>query len=132
MVHGMVRRGLGLAPLLIAALWLWGGGDAALSGAVGLVLALLNLWLAGRIIGGVADNNPQLLLAAAMSAFAVGLAGLTVLALWLQSLEVVIFPVTGFTLVGAHVVLVLWEGARAHPIAEAAPRDGVLKVEADR
>jgi hypothetical protein len=114
MVHRMVRSGALLAPFLIGALWLWGGAPAAVSGAVGLAMALANLWLAGRIIGGVADTEPTLLLGAALVAFTLGLVLLTVVALGLQALHVVSFEVTGLVLVGSHLGLVLWEASRAY------------------
>lgn len=116
MAHRMMRRGALAAPFLVAALALVGGPRTALSGAVGLALALANLWLAGRIIGGVAETNPSLLLGAAFVAFALGLALLTGLALGLQAIDLVSFRVAGFTLIGAHLGLVLWEAARAYPV----------------
>jgi hypothetical protein len=122
MVHRMLRRGALAAPLLVAVLALTGGMRTALSGAVGLALALVNLWLAGRIIGGVAENNPSLLMGAAFVALGAGLALLTGLALALQALDLVSFRVAGFTLVGAHIALVLWEAARAYPAEPLAPR----------
>jgi hypothetical protein len=117
MVVRMARRGLALAPLVIAVCWLALGAVGAASAAAGMAMALANLWLAGRIIGGVADNNPALLLAAALLAFGGGLALLTGVAFALQATKLVSFPVTGFTLIGTHLVLVLWEAARAFPIA---------------
>lgn len=115
MVRHMVKRGLLVAPVLIAALWIIGSPRWALSGAIGLGMTLLNLWLSARIIGGVAERNPKLLLAAGMIAFTLGLAVLTALALGLQTLDLVTFEVTGLTLIVSHLVLVLWEAARAYP-----------------
>jgi hypothetical protein len=117
MVARMARRGLALAPLVIAGCWLAFGPVGAASAAAGMAMALANLWIAGRIIGGVADNNPGLLMAAALLAFGGGLAVLTALAFALQATTLVSWPVTGFTLIGTHLVLVLWEAARAFPVA---------------
>lgn len=114
MVRRMAIRGAKLAPFVAAALWIAGGPRWGLSAAVGLALAVANLWFAARIIGGVAENAPQLLLAAAMVAFTLGLAILTGVAFALKGLDVVFFPVTGLTLIGAHLVLVLWEAAGAY------------------
>ncbi len=111
MVAGMVRRGLLLAPLLGGALWLWGGPLYAWSGIAGLGMALLNLWVSARLIGGVADRNPQLLLAVGMGTFVLGLVLVTVIALILNAMDLVFFPVTGVSLVGSHLVLVLWEAS---------------------
>jgi hypothetical protein len=116
MVRHMLRTGALAAPLVVVPLWILGGPRAGLSGAIGLVMALGNLWLAGRIIGGVAERAPQLLVGAALAAFAVGLGLLTALAFALQSLAIVSFRVTGFVLIGAHLGLVLWEAARAFPV----------------
>jgi hypothetical protein len=46
----------------------------------------------------------------------------------LQALDLVSFPVTGFTLVGAHLALVLWEAARAHPVAKVSASDDALRI----
>jgi hypothetical protein len=112
----MARRAVRVAPVVIVVCWLAAGAEGALSAAVGIVMALGNLWLAGRIIGGVADNNPALLLAGAMLAFGGGLAALTGVAFALQATRLVSFPITGFTLIGTHLMLVLWEAARVFPV----------------
>ena len=116
MVRRMVVRGLYVAPFLIAALWVFNGATWALSGGIGLAMTLVNLLLAARIIGGIADRNPRLLLAGAMVAFSLGLAVLTGIAFALRALDFGYFPVTGFTLIGAHMVLVLWEAAGAYKL----------------
>jgi hypothetical protein len=115
MVGRRARRGALLAPLLVVALWIGGGPRAALSAGIGVALALGNLWFAGRVIGGVAENSPQLLMAGAILAFGGGLAALTGVALALRATELVSFPVTGLVLIGTHLGLVLWEAARAFP-----------------
>ena len=119
MVKRMVLRGLILTPILVLTLWLWDGSDYALSGAAGMAMTLVNLFVAGRIIGGVAETNPKLLLPAAMVAFTLGLAILTAVAFVLKTNDLVNFPVTGITLVVAHLVLVLWEAAGAYKIKPA-------------
>ncbi len=77
-----------------------------------------NLWLSARIIGGVAENSPQLLLPAALTTFALGLALLVGLAFGLKNLDFIDFPVTGFVLIGSHLGLVLWEAAGAYDHAD--------------
>ena len=114
MVRRMTMKAVVVAPLLLASLWILGGPRYAWSGAVGLVMTLANLWLAARIIGGVAENNPSLLLLAGLAAFGFGLALLTGIAFLLQTRELVFFPVTGFVLVGGHLILVLWEASGAY------------------
>jgi hypothetical protein len=115
MVHRMLKRGALVAPFVIAVLWIWKGSDMGISVAVGIAMALANLWLAGRVIGGVAENRPQLLLAGAMVAFTLGLVFLTAVGLLLQATGIVTFKITGVALIVSHLGLVLWEAARAYP-----------------
>lgn len=114
MVNRMIKRGALLAPVVIAALWITQGPRWAFSAAVGLALALANLVLASRIIGGVATHSPQLLVPAAMTAFALGLALLAGIGFALKRTDAVDFLVMGLTLIGAHLGLVLWEAAGAY------------------
>ena len=116
MVRRMLSRSLYVAPVLVVGLWLAGGSLWALSGAAGIGMTLLNLFIAGRIIGSVAENTPRLLLPAAMVALTLGLAVLTGIAFALKAADLVYFPVTGITLVGTHLLLVLWEGAGAYKL----------------
>lgn len=114
MVKRMIVRGLMAAPAVAGALWIYGGPRYGVSAAAGFAMTLGNLYLSGRIIGGVAERNPQLLMAAAMVALALGLALLTGIAFALRALELVYFPVTGFVLIGSHLLLVLWEAPAAY------------------
>ena len=114
MVKRMARRGLLLAPLVVVALWMANGSEYALSGAIGMALTLGNLYLSAFIIGGVAERNPMLLMPAAMATFVLGLLLLTGVVLILRAADIGYFPVTGFTLIGSHLLLVLWESAGAY------------------
>lgn len=121
MVRRMAVRGLILAPFVIAALgvaggWLWAG-----SAAVGLALTIGNLWLAGRLIGAVAENSPHLLLPMGLVTFTVGLLLLTLVSLGLKAAGAIYFPVTGFVLIGAHLLLVLTEAGVAYKKIEPRP-----------
>lgn len=118
MVGRMARRALVLTPVLVAALWLAGGPKWGVSALAGVAMTLGNLWVSAWILGGVAERAPRLLLPAGLAAFMLGLFLLTMVALALRELDVVYFPVTGFTLIGAHLGLVLWEAAGAYKHAE--------------
>src|SRR5688572_4359678 len=118
MVRRMAYRGLLISPIIVGGLALWNGAEYAFSGAVGLAMSLLNLWLSARIIGTVAEKSPRLLMPVAMATFALGLLVLTGIALALRAADAVYFPVTGFTLVGAHLGLVLWEATGAYQAIE--------------
>lgn len=114
MVRRMALRALAISPVIIGALWIWEGNRYALSGAIGIAMTILNLWLSARLIGGVADKKPEFLMPAAIATFMFGLLVLTGIALALRSFESVYFPVTGFVLIGSHLLVVLWEAAGAH------------------
>lgn len=114
MVRRMALRGAVLAPFVIAALgaaggWLWAG-----SAAVGLAMTIGNLWLSARLIGGVAENNPNLLLPVGLATFTLGLLLLTGVSLGLKGAGAIYFPVTGFVLIGSHLLLVLLEAGTAY------------------
>lgn len=109
MVRRMIVRGLYLAPVLVVALWLWAGPHFAFSGAAGLALTLVNLVFAAAVIGKVAETAPRMLVVAAMVAFTIGLAIVTGVSFVLKTTGAVFFPVTGFTLIATHLLLVLWE-----------------------
>ena len=128
LVSRMALRALWITPAVGAGGWLLGGGEYALSAAVGLAMTLVNLWLAAKIIGGVAQHNPALLLAAGFAAFAIGLALLTGIAFVLQSMSAITFPVTGFTLIGAHLLLVLWVSSDAYPDGDGTKRPGGVEA----
>ncbi|MGH2818048.1 MAG: hypothetical protein ACRDJS_06260 [Actinomycetota bacterium] len=125
MVHRMIRRGLVLAPIIAVFLGLVGSLEWAVSGVAGIAMTLGNLWLAARIIGGVAERTPGLLLPAALGSFFLGLFVLTGIALALRAADAVYFPVTGFVLIGTHLGLVLWEAAGAYEKVESHEHDGV-------
>ncbi|MDQ3915950.1 MAG: hypothetical protein M3323_11605 [Actinomycetota bacterium] len=114
MVGRMARRALVLTPVLVAIMWLVDGPEWALSAAAGVAMTLGNLWLSARILGGVAERAPRMLLPAGLATFMLGLFLLTMVALGLQAADLVYFPVTGFTLIGCHLGLVLWEASGAY------------------
>lgn len=114
MVRRMAIRGAILAPFVVAALGLFGGWLWAGSAAVGLAMTIGNLWLSARLIGGVAENNPNLLLPVGLATFTLGLLLLTGISIGLKSAGAIYFPVTGFVLIGSHLLLVLLEAGTAY------------------
>lgn len=120
MVRRMALRAAVAGPVPIAALWALLGPEAAWSAALGIAMTLLNLWLAARILGAVAERAPQLLLPAGLGAFALGLAVLTAIALVLTRADAADFVITGLALVVSHLGLVLWEATGAYDGADTA------------
>lgn len=110
-VRSMVRRGLLLSPVAVAVLALLGGTAWAASGAAGLALTLVNLWVAGRVIGGLAENRPDLLLAAAVLAMLVGLGVVGAGLVAVSRVDLLDVKVAGVSLSAAHLLLVGWEAS---------------------
>jgi hypothetical protein len=117
MAKRMGRRGLVVAPLivLVAAA---GGPGWALSAAIGVTAAVANLLFAGKLLGMLAESNPQLLVVGGLVALFTGLLVITGLGLALWNVELVFLPVMGIALVGTHLALVLWEAAGARATDE--------------
>ena len=111
MVKRMLRRGALVLVLVALVLAVLDGPESSLSGSLGVALALLNLWVAGRIIGGIAENAPHLLMPAALASFVFAGLLLTVSGVVLQDSTAIDFKVTGVALVATHLLLVTWEAA---------------------
>lgn len=111
MVQRMVRRGALLTPLVILAALLLGDEMTALAAGIGMALALLNLFIAGRVLGGIAENAPHLLIPAAMATLFVGLVLVVISGVVINRTENLSFAVTGLVMIGAHMTLVIWEAA---------------------
>lgn len=107
----MVKRGFLLAPFAIAFSFLFQGVDGAAAATVGASLALLNLWVSGRVIGGVAENAMHLLLPAAMLMLVFSLILVSVAGVVMTRTDVLDFTVTGLVFLGMHLTLVVWEAA---------------------
>ncbi|MDQ4095384.1 MAG: hypothetical protein M3174_04160 [Actinomycetota bacterium] len=114
MVRRMALHALAIAPIVVAGLWIWGGSRYGISAIIGIGMTILNLFLSGLLIGKVADNKPELLMPTAIATFMLGLLVLTGIALLLRTTDTVYFPVTGFVLIGSHLLVVLWEAAGNH------------------
>lgn len=114
MVNRMAKRGVVLAVVVAIVMLVWQGPLYAVSALVGAALTIGNLWLSAKLIGGVAEKNPQLLLPVGLATFALGLMLVTVVSAILWKTDLIYFPVTGFTLIGLHLALVLSEASGAY------------------
>lgn len=121
MVRRMAIRGLLLAPFVVLALGIAGGWLWAASAAIGVAMTVGNLWLSGRLIGTVAESSPHMLLPMGLVTFTVGLLLLTLVSLGLKAAGAIYFPVTGFVLIGTHLLLVLTEAGVAYKKIEPTP-----------
>ena len=119
MVGRMTKRGIVLAGLVALVLLVLQGPFYAASSLVGAALTVGNLWLAARLIGATAEKNPQMLLPVGLATFMLGLLLVTAISALLSMTDLIYFPATGFTLIGLHLALVLWEASGAYQHARA-------------
>jgi hypothetical protein len=119
----MVRRGLWLTPVVVLIAVVIGGLGAFPGAVLGIGLAIANLWFGGRILGGLAENRPDLLLPGAIVVLAVAF-GATIGALTaLKQVDFIAFPMTAIIFAGSHFTLVIWEAADRFLKPQRTPRE---------
>ena len=74
----LVKRAVWVAPVLIAAFWVFRGGDGAAAAAIGVILVVLNFMLFGAMLSVSAKINLSLYHAAALFGFFIRLALISV------------------------------------------------------
>jgi hypothetical protein len=105
----MVRRGLIVAPVLIAICAVIWGGDGALSAMYGIALVLANFALAAAIISTTARISLGLLMGATLFGYLIRL-GLIFLAVFLvRDAPWISLPALGATIIVTHLGLLFWE-----------------------
>jgi hypothetical protein len=105
----MVRHALIVAPIVILACGLFRGVDGAISAAIGLTLAALNLLAAAWLIGWAAQKSLAFVQGAILGGFLLRLAVLTVIVLALEQLDFIDLPVLVITIAVTHIALLFWE-----------------------
>jgi hypothetical protein len=105
----MVRRGLIVAPVLIAICGVIWGIDGAWSGAYGIALILVNFGVAAGLIGVTARINLGLMMGAVLFGYLIRL-GLIMLAVMLvKDAGWISLPALGTTIIVTHLGLLVWE-----------------------
>lgn len=105
----MIKRGLIVAPLLIAVCGVIWGMDGVWSSAYGIAIVLANFALAAASIGAAARISLGLMMAATMFGYIIRLA-LIFLAVWLvRDAAWISFPALGSTIIITHLGLLFWE-----------------------
>ncbi len=105
----MVKRGLLVAPAMIAVCLVIWGLDGALSSAYGVVIVLANFALAARLISYTAPISLGLMMGAILFGYLVRL-GLIFGAVWLvRDAAWISFPALGATIIVTHLGLLVWE-----------------------
>jgi len=105
----MIKRGLLVAPLLIAICAVIWGVNGALSSAYGIAIVLVNFALAALFISSAARISLGLMMGATMFGYIIRL-GLIFLAVWLvRDASWISFPALGSTIIVTHLGLLFWE-----------------------
>jgi len=105
----MVKHGLMLAPVVILIAGLVSGWDCTASAAIAFGIVLVNFTLAALTVGWAAKISPVAVGGAALGGYVFRLALILVALVGLRHVSWIVLPWLGFTLVGAHLVLLAWE-----------------------
>ena len=105
----MVRRGLIVAPVLIAICAVIWGGDGAWSSAYGIALILLNFTIASGLIAWAARISLALLMGAVLFGYLLRLGILLAAVLLVRDAGWISLPALGATIIVTHLGLLLWE-----------------------
>jgi len=105
----MVRRGLIVAPVLIAICAVIWGGDGAWSSAYGIALILLNFTIASGLIAWSARISLGLLMGAVLFGYLLRLGILLAAVLLIRDAGWISLPALGATIIVTHLGLLLWE-----------------------
>jgi hypothetical protein len=105
----MARRGLWVAPAIVALAALVWGGDGAWSALVAVAVVLVNLALAAISLSWAARRSLTLLMAVAMGGFLVRMGLVTVVMLAVRNQPWIDLVALGVTVVVTHLGLLFWE-----------------------
>lgn len=133
-VRDLVRRGLPVAPVVIAVASIAAGIDGALSAAAGLVLVTVNFVAAAASLAWAARINLGALMGVALFGYLLRISLLFAAVLVLRDLAWVHVATLGCTIVAAHLGLLAWElryvsASLAHPaLKPASPKTASPKT----
>jgi hypothetical protein len=105
----MVRRGLIVAPLLIAVCGFIWGVDGAYSSAYGIAIVLVNFALAAIIVAYTARISLGLMMGAVLFGYLVRLGLIFLAVLLVKDLSWISLPALGTTIIVTHLGLLFWE-----------------------
>ena len=105
----MVRRGVMVAPVLIAVCAVIWGGDGAWSCAYGIALILLNFTIASGLIAWSARISLALLMGAVLFGYLLRLGILLAAVLVVRDSGWISLPALGATIIVTHLGLLVWE-----------------------
>ena len=105
----MVKRGLYVAPVLIAIAYLIWGGDGAASAAFAIGLVLVNFLLSAALISWTAKISLGLMMGATLFGYLIRLGLIAVAVLLVKDAAWISLPALGATIIVTHVGLLAWE-----------------------
>lgn len=105
----MVKRGLIVAPVLIAICGVIWGMDGAWSGAYGIALILVNFGIAAGLIGFTARINLGLMMGAVLFGYLLRLGLIFIAVLAVKDAGWISLPALGTTIIVTHLGLLIWE-----------------------
>lgn len=105
----LVKRGLIIAPVIVAVCGLIRGWDGVVSALVALAIVLVNFLAAAAIMTRAAKSGPTALGAAALAGYILRLAVILVALVVLRNQPWIDLPMLGIVLVGTHIGLLTWE-----------------------
>lgn len=105
----LAKKALFVAPVIVIALGVWRGVDAALGALLALVIVIANFLASAAIIGWAARTIPHALPGVALLSFLVRLAAITAIGAGVKAAGIVDWPVFGITLVVTYLGLLFWE-----------------------
>lgn len=107
--NDIIKRGVLVAPVLIALCGVIWGGDGAWSSAYGIAIVLLNFACAAALIAGAAKISLGLMMGATLFGYLIRL-GLIFLAVWfVKEAGWISLPALGSTIIATHLGLLFWE-----------------------
>jgi ATP synthase I chain len=105
----MIRRGLLVAPLIVAVGWVIWGADGAWSSAYGIAIVLVNFALAAGLVAMTARISLGLMMGAVLFGYLIRL-GLIFLAVFaVRDADWISLPALGATIIVTHLGLLVWE-----------------------
>ncbi len=107
--NDMIKRGLIVAPVLIAICGVIWGGDGAWSAMYGIGIVLANFALSAGLVAMAARISVALMMGATLFGYLIRL-GLIFLAVWLvKDASWISLPALGSTIIVTHLGLLFWE-----------------------
>jgi hypothetical protein len=105
----LVKHGLLLAPVVILLAGIVSGWDGTASAAIAFAIVCVNFTLAAVSVGWAAKISPAAIGGVALGGYVVRLGLILAALIGLRHVSWIVLPWLGFTLVGAHLVLLAWE-----------------------